>query len=364
MPRTNPLLALNRDSEPHILIVRLGAIGDVMMASPVPQVLREHFPKARITWLVEPLASSLVRINPDLDEVIVFEQKKQWLQWLREGRILNTLREVRQFRRELHARKFDIAIDLQGLFKSGLMCWLSGAPVRLGPYSPKEAGHLLLTHRVPFPSHCTRLSEGYLSILKPLGIDVTARRLVLPIPEEERAVAREFLHKGGIESPYAVCCISSSRPQKDWVWTRWRELADQLWEREGVHTVFVGGPERRVDAMRLVEGAASKPLSAVGALSLLQSCAIVQDAAVVIGCDTGLTYAGLATDTPTVALYGSTSPLWLAEEPCVEVCFHLMPCAPCRRRPTCQHYDCMQAITVDEVAATAAHLLKRNCLTA
>jgi len=85
----------------------------------------------------------------------------------------------------------------------------------------------------------------------------------------------------------------------------------------------------------------------------------VQDAALVVGGDTGLTYAGFATDTPTVALYGSTEPAWLVEEKCAAVCFHPMPCSPCLRRPKCVDYPCMQAITAEEVVETAAKLLQR-----
>ncbi len=83
-----------------------------------------------------------------------------------------------------------------------------------------------------------------------------------------------------------------------------------------------------------------------------------------VGGDTGLTYAGLAVDTPTVALYGSTDPTWLAEEPFASVCFHPMPCSPCNRRPKCKHFDCMQAITDEEIYATGMRLLQRVRVTA
>ena len=126
-----------------------------------------------------------------------------------------------------------------------------------------------------------------------------------------------------------------------------------------MRTVFIGGPERRCDTISLVDGCAAKPISAVGHLSLLQSAALVQDAALVVGGDTGLTYAGLAVDTPTVTLYGSTDPTWLAEEPFTSVCFHPMPCSPCHRRPKCKIFDCMQAITDEEIYTTGMRLLER-----
>lgn len=353
---------LTPDSEVRILLVRLSAIGDVLMTSPVPEALREAFPRAHISWLVEPLSAPLVQANPYVDEVIVLEQIRRWQTMLNEWKIPSLLREIRAYGCELRARRFDIAIDCQGLLKSGILTKLSGAPRRIGFIPSREHNHLFLTDRVTRPPHPTRITQSYLTLLTALGLPVTPRRPVLPVPPEERAAAQAFLAAHGIVGQrYAACCISTSRPQKDWVWPRWRELAILLWDRMGMRTVFVGGPERRVDTLQLIDGCPAEPVSAVGRASLLQSAALVQDAALVVGGDTGLTYAGLATDTPTVALYGSTDPNWLVEEPCAAVCFHPMPCSPCHRRPKCKHYDCMQAITAEEVADTAAVLLQQCC---
>jgi len=362
MPHTHPAQNPTADSDVRILLVRLGAIGDVLMASPVVEVLREAYPHAYIAWLVEPLAAPFVRCNPYVDEVIVAERKAAWQRMLREWKLLPFLREARAFGQQLRARKFDIAIDCQGLLKSGMFAYLSGAPRRIGFIPSREGNRLFLTEPIERPSHPTRITQTYLSMLSALGLPVAARRPVLPIPAPEREAAQAFLQSNGLaDRRYVACCISTSRPQKDWIWSRWGELADLFWERDGLRTVFVGGPERRVDTLRLVESAASHPISAVGHTNLLQSAAIVQDATVVVGCDTGLTYAGLATDTPTVALYGSTDPTWLAEEPYMALCFHPMHCSPCHRRPRCKTlYDCMVAITAQEVADTAATLLERT----
>jgi len=348
------------DSELNILVVRLGAIGDVLMTSPVAQVIRESFPHAHLTWLVEPLSASLVRANPYVDEVIVVERMPEWERQLHEGKILPMLRDIRAFIRELRTRHFDIALDFQGLLKSGMFAWLSGAPRRIGFIPAGECNRLFLTEILERPPHPTRITQSYLALLNKLGVTPTPRRPVLEVPEVERAQAHEFLaSRGLVGERYVACCISTSRPQKDWVWARWAELADCFWEREGLRTVFIGGPERRCDALNLVESSAAKPISSVGYTSLLQSAALVQDAALVVGGDTGLTYAGLATDTPTVALYGSTDPTWLAEEEFAAVCFHPMPCSPCHRRPKCKIYDCMHAITVEEIYTTAMRLLDR-----
>jgi len=348
-----------RDRELRILIVRLSAIGDVFMTSPVAQAIKEAYPRAHLTWLVEPVSASFVKANPYVDEVLIFDRKGEWKRLLREWRLPALLRDIRDFGAGLRAHHFDIALDFQGLFKSGLLARISAAPRRIGYAASDEMSRIFYTEKVAVPRHPTHLSDYYLYLLTALGIAPTPRRPILTLSDAVHDAARDFLaSRGLVAEPYAACCVSSSRPQKDWVWSRWSELADLLWEREGLRTVFVGGPERRVDALALVESCQARPVSAVGYTSLVESAALVQDAALVIGTDTGLTYTGLATDTPTIALYGSTDPNWLAEEPQTAVCFHPMPCNPCMRRPSCAHYDCMQAIDVQEVADTAARLLK------
>jgi heptosyltransferase-1 len=356
-----PVAAPDPNSELRILIVRTSAIGDVLMTSPVAQALREQYPRAYIAWVVEPLSAPFVRANPYVDEVIVFEQKSAIKKAWKEFRFLSIAREMRAFARQLAAYKFDIALDFQGLLKSGLIAKASGATRRLGYTGNKEFNGCFMTEKITITRRHTHLCDYYLELLTLLGIPLTPRRPILHLPEEHHAAAREFLASRGLGTDrYAVCCLTSSRPQKDWVWSRWSELADALWEQMGLRTVYVGGPERRVDAMELVENSTAKPISAVGYTSLVESAALVQDAALVIGVDTGLTYAGLASDRPTVALYGSTDSSWMAEEPHTAVCFHPMPCSPCMRRPTCQGYPCMQAITVQEVIDTAKVLIEQQ----
>jgi heptosyltransferase-1 len=344
----------------RVLIVRLSAIGDVLMASPVPQAIKEVYPQATISWLVEPLSAVFVRANPYVDEVIVADQRPRWQRLWHEGHLLTLYREVRAFTRELQARAFDVTIDCQGLLKSGMLTRFSGAPCRIGYTPARERNDHFMTVLAPRPNPATRITQSSLALLEPLGIPLTPRRPVLCIPADEQAAALALLTElGWAGERFAVCCLSSSRPQKDWVWPRWAELADLLWARWGMKTVFVGGPERRVDALGLVEMSQAQPISVVGHTSLLQAAALTQAASLVVGVDTGLTYAGMATDVPTIALYGSTDPTWLTEEPSTSVCFHPFPCSPCHRRPTCQGFDCMQAITAAEVADTAGALLAR-----
>lgn len=351
----------SRDIKQHpasILIVRVSAIGDVLMASPVAQALREAYPDAHIAWVVEPLSAPLVRANPYVDEVIVVETSRRWVDYLHKKQLLPLWREVRSFARDLRARRFDLVLDIHGLLKTGLICSFTRAPRRIGPAKTRECNHWFMTEVTPRHPNPTRLADLPLSLLAPLGIPLTPRRPVLRIPEADRDAARAFLAADGITvERYIACCISSSWPQKDWLWERWAELAELLWERDGLRCVLIGGPERRAEAERIVARSASPLVSAVARTSLLESAALIHDALGVIGVDTGLTYAGMAADVPTVALYGPTCHAWLRNEPRTTVVTHATPCTPCFRHPSCRHFDCMQAITAEEAATALRKLL-------
>src|SRR5947208_2431526 len=93
---------------PRILLIRLSAIGDVVVTTPVTRVLREAFPQAYLAWVVEPKSAGALRANPFLDEVIVWERHPH-------ESLPKQLGAYRWLRRELGARRFDVAIDFQGL---------------------------------------------------------------------------------------------------------------------------------------------------------------------------------------------------------------------------------------------------------
>lgn len=354
-----------REGGLRILIMRFGGIGDVVMTSPAPRALRDAFPDAYIAWLVDPRTASLVTNHPDVDEIIIIGQSQRPLPWYG-GNLLPPLREIMATARDLRRRHFDVVLDFQGSCYSGLLAVLSAAPRRIGFRAcSRQCPRVAITEQVERPRQGTHYTQADLALLAPLGITIQPMRPVLEIPEHERTSARAFLaHQGLTGEPYAACCIAAAYPQKDWVWSRWGELSDLLWEREGLRTVFIGGPERRADSLRLVEGRATPPVIALGHASLAQSTALVQDAAIVVGCDTGISYVGLATHTPTVLLYGATDASWLADESQVAACFHPLPCSPCSHPRSCAHNQCMQAITAVEVADTAHLLLQRIRVTA
>ena len=136
----------------RILILRLGAIGDVVRTIPVVEALRKEYRSAHIAWAVEPKSVDVLSGNPAIDELVVFERAPVCDGSIRQ-RVSGTLRNVAafvSFVRTLRRKRFDCVLDFHGIFKSGLAGWLSGAPERIGysrAYS-KELNSLFTNRRV------------------------------------------------------------------------------------------------------------------------------------------------------------------------------------------------------------------------
>lgn len=353
----------DRLCEAKILLICPQSLSNVLGASAVPTALRQVYNTAHIAWLAEPTLAPVIRAIPHVDEVLTIEPYAHWVHLAREGKWWALLHAMHACARDLRRRGFELAIDLQGTWQNGWLARQSGATRRIGP----TAGWLhqwYMTDCVTPPLHATRFTQTALNLLSPLDIERAPLRPMLQLPSDDRARAEEFLAERGIVgNNYIACCLASSCQNKTWVWSHWGELADRLYRRLGLRTVFVAGPERRADSLRLTDGVAGKPVSAVGHTTLLQSAAIVQGAMLAIGNDTGLTYTALAADVPTVTLFGPTDPTFLAEEPHAVVCFHPVPCSPCGKT-ACRKNCCMEGLDIAQVEDAACALVGEYCLLA
>lgn len=343
----------------RILLIRSSAIGDLVFASPFVAALRRRYPDAHIAWLVEPGLDGLLAADPCIDELILWP-KAEWRRLWRERRYAELRRRVRAFSADLRARRFDTAIDLQSLLKSGWLAWLSGAPRRIGLGS-REGSRWLMTEVVPAGGTPGQISSEYRHLAASLGLDTTGFLPRLTVGDAAARRAHELLGAHGLApGRYAVFAPFTTRPQKHWVDGYWQTMAARVRVELGLTAVILGGPGER-EAARRIAVAAPGSVALAGATSLPEAAALIAEAALVIGVDTGLTHMGSALGTPTVALFGSTRPYLDAGRPDTRVIWLGMACSPCRRSPTCGgSYDCMRNIRPDQVmnearAALAPH---------
>jgi heptosyltransferase-1 len=340
----------------RILVVRLSALGDVVMASGLIPALRAIAPDAHLAWLVEAAGAPLLRHNPRLDEVIVLPLG-EWRALWRERRFMTLARKVLGFRRALKAKRFDVAIDAQGLLKSALCARWSGAARRVSLIG-RESSHRLMTERVqPAPNPLRPIAAEYRALAHHLGA-TAPYRMDLAVGEAARTTAASHLAAAGVQGPYALLCPYTTRPQKHWFDERWAALAQRL-RADGLTPVLLGGPGDAAKATAIT-GVEPGMVDLVGRFTLDETVAAIAGGALLIGVDTGLTHMGTALGVPTVALFGSTCPYLDARAASTTVIYEQLPCSPCRRHPTCEgRFDCMRAIDVDRVLNVTRQVLAR-----
>ncbi|MCV2354047.1 glycosyltransferase family 9 protein [Paucibacter sp. B2R-40] len=347
----------------RILIVRLSALGDVVLSSGLIPALLSRWPEARISWLVEPAAAPLLEHNPRLHELIVLPTAR-WKTLWREGQKLQALREVLRFRASLRAAQFDLVIDPQGLLKSGLMAWFTGAPRRVN-LKPRESSQYLM-HESVRPAAGSGLdatlplvAHEYRDLAVYLGADPTSYRMDLAVGVRAQERARSLLSQAKLGPKYAVLAAFTTRPQKHWIEGNWAGLAEALLA-QGLTPLLLGGPGDLPAALRI---AASSPaiINLVGQFKLDETVAAIRGASLLIGVDTGLTHMAIALDIPTVALFGSTTPYLRGPNARTQVLYERLACSPCNRKPTCHgRYDCMRQLDVARVSKACAEVQQAN----
>jgi heptosyltransferase-1 len=339
----------------RVLIVRLSAIGDVIMSSGLIPVLHAAWPQADIVWLTDEGNAPLLSHNPRLAAVLALPRRR-WSEFWRSGRRREAAGEALQFVRALRARRFDLALDLQGLLKSGVWTLLCGASRRVGLGS-REGSALLMSHVVGREVRDDRLGKEYRLLATALGLDAERFAMDVVTAPQDDLRARAALDAAGVVGDYCALAPFTTRPQKHWLDERWSQLGERLGAEHGWRPVLLGGPADRERGQAIADASSGAIVSLAGRTSLTEAAAVIRDARALIGVDTGLTHLGIAMRTPTLALFGSTRPYADPGAPRARVLYHAMPCSPCRRRPTCNgRYDCMRLHTVDSVAQAVARL--------
>jgi heptosyltransferase-1 len=339
----------------RVLVVRTSAIGDVVFATPLAAALRRTYPTAHIAWLVEQGIEGLLAGDPAIDQVIVWP-KAEWARLWQTRRLSALLRAVRDFRARLRVERFDTALDLQGLLKSAVLAFLSGAPRRVGLGS-KEGSRLLMTQSLPRGGPVERISSEYLHFARLLGLDTGEFIPTLTVAASAQAQAQALLDAEGLApGRYAVFAPFTTRPQKHWFEDAWRELSDLVQRSLAITPVLLGGPADRPSAARIAGAGSMADLT--GRTSLAQAAAVIRQSALVVGVDTGLTHIGVALNRPTIALFGSTRPYLDACRPNARVIWLGLECSPCRRHPTCNGaFTCLRNISPARVLDEAQRAL-------
>ena len=336
----------------NILIVRTSALGDIVHALPVLSALRRHLPEARVGWVVEKVFAPLLAGHPQIDQLVEVRMRG----WRKTPTASTTRREVADARRTLRDFRADIALDLMGNHKGGLLTRLSGARRRIGAARPdrREPSSALWINE-PVPAVGRHAVDRGLSLLAPFGIQPEPADFgpdyILPVAP---AAAREFL--AARERPYVLIQAGAGWANKTWPAAWWGQVAREMVDRTD-HEVWVPiAPGEEHLAREIVEtsdGAAQ----AVGAGPFAVLAALLRHSRLVLGGDTGPIHLAHALGVPVLCLIGPTDPEKNGPYGTPEqVLWKKLPCSCCYKRFKSPR-ACLLAISPGEVVERACDLL-------
>jgi heptosyltransferase-1 len=335
-------------SPPQILLVKLSSFGDVLHALPTLEALRQAYPEAHITWLVEAAYAPLLSGHPALTDVWVAPRLRpaEFLYGSNPATLMTLLKQLR-------ARPFDLVLDLQGLLKSAVWVALARSPRKVGYDRTREFSYLALTERVtPFDpeAHAVR---RYLNLAHYLGAPLTPPRFRLGL---DPAVDLAALLPGKAGGPLAVLHPGARWASKLWPSYSWARLAQWL-NRRGFQVAITGSRADYELAAEILGQSQAPILNLAGRTSMAELAGVLGQASVAVTTDTGAMHLAAALGTKVTALFGPTAP-WRTGPlgPGHQVVRLDLPCSPCFKR-YCPEPRCLTDLTPEMVAAACEKIL-------
>lgn len=290
----------------RLLLIKPSSLGDVCHAVASAWALKARWPQLHLTWLVNSSFEPLLRGISCIDATVPFDRA-------RFKGLLGAFRErtaLRAFVSMLRAGRFDIALDMQGLFRSGTFARLSGAPVRVGFKKAREGARLFYTQRVETPPQPVHARVRYDALTAALGCLRPARE-DLDISEAERQRARDLLAQDGYEGQTLVAVCPGARWQsKRYAPEKFAQALDVLArERGALRPIIIGSGDMAEPCAATASACrAAKPINLCGQTGLRELAALLDLADLTLTCDSGPMHIAAAQGTPVVAVLGPTDP--------------------------------------------------------
>jgi len=328
-----------------ILVIKLRAIGDVILATPVLENLRQAFPQAQIDFLTEKVCAPIIAGHPALHEILILDRKQA-------GASRQLIHQIRQ-------RKYDLVFDLFGNPRSAVLTLLSGAPQRVGfrfrvrqyAYNLKVEPRGDRVHEVEFN----------LDALRALQIPIVTRQLLVAVDEASENFATQFWRENGLENRLVVGLNASG----GWYTKRWpleffAQLGDRVQRELNAVVLLLWGPGEYEDVTAIAQAMRRSAVLAP-ATNLKQLGALLSRLTLLVSNDSGPLHLAAAMGTRVVGIYGPTRPD--LQGPWGEgheiVMKSGLPCLGCNG-VTCKivTHDCMKQLEVEKVWEAVQRPLK------
>jgi lipopolysaccharide heptosyltransferase I len=325
----------------RVCIIKPSSLGDVVHALPILAALRRRWPSAHLSWVVNRPFEDVLRGHPDLDELIVHDRAGTALDPLGIGSAIGLFRR-------LAGGRFDLTIDLQGLFRSALMATATRAKTRVGPADAREGAWWFYTDHVDSPRLGLHAVARVQRVAAAFGADASEPEFRLPIREIDLHWAREALE--GVPRPRVVLNVGARWATKRWPPESYAELGRRAAEEFGAGLVAVGAAiDQPLVAELLRRSAPGSVLDLCGRTRLLPLAAVCLESDLVISNDTGPLHLAAAAGARVLGIYTCTSPLLTGPYgPRAITVQSCVWCAPSFLRK-CGRLECMSELTADRV---------------
>lgn len=350
----------------RILAVRLDNLGDVLVTTPALHAIKSSLPHARLTLLASPVGAQVAELNPDIDDIIVYDAP--WMDpW-------HKLPQDSQREQEMIARvrqeHFDAAIISTSYHQSALpaayLCYLADIPLRLA--ASIDGPGSLLTTRHKHPERMMHEVERGLDLVGAVGLTTSETDLVLRVPVRAREAVFNLLASRGVDPthPLIVVHAGCSMPARTYPWEMYAGVIDLLIEQFNATIALTGSNDER-ELVERIPGRVqaehrSSTLPLAGALSFPDLCALIEAADLTITNNTGPMHISAAVKTPVIALFALTNPpeQWGPWHVVHRQLYHDVSCRLCYSRICPYGHECLRLVTPDMVVASVGEVLQET----
>lgn len=290
----------------NILILKPSAAGDIISALPVLPALKRRFPNARVTWLVASHLADLLRGHPLIDELIEFDRKRYGyllFSWTVTRRFLKFLRRLRDAR-------YDLVLDLQGLFRTGFFAWVTRAGVRIGPAEKRECGWIFYSHRIPPRPRDTHIVDRIGAVGELLGLDLADPEFIVHWPKAAEDRVHEMLRAVGlVPGRFIALAPGGTWPSKRWPPDKFARLAELILTELNLAVALIGGRAEQPLARAILHQVTNPRLvDLTGRTGLAELPVLLSAARALVTNDSGPMHLAVALGKPVTAVIGPTNP--------------------------------------------------------
>ena len=333
----------------RILIVNVNWLGDTLFVTPFIRAVREKYPSSYIAVLTHPRCYEILEGNPNINDIIIYDEKKQHRSILRRFSIIAYIR----------SKKFDTAFILKKSLSRTLLLLFSKIPMRVG-YRSKRAG-FLLTKGVNVPCRELHKVEYFLNLGKAVGIETENKNYEIYISGNDIKKAEKILKDAGIKDKrFAALNAGGNWDPKRWPAENFAKLGDEIFEKLGLAAVLTGA-EKDIGLAEKISGLMKhKPFILCGKTDLKTLGAIFKKAACVVSNDSGPMHLAVSVRANVVAIFGPTSPELTGPygDGKYKVLHKDIGCKiPCYDLK-CRDNRCMKAVSVEDVLGALNEIIK------